>query len=469
MKQLETCPPVQAAEYVPVAGDFAQLEQADIATDTNYASQGYWKGVATHFVRNKRAIIGLILVLLMIFLAFVAPLFSGYAYDEIVTALNAKGRKKAAVGISPRVPAIHEMVTGEPYDDIYADKTFLFGTDAGVIHAIRGINLDLQKGETVAIVGESGSGKSVTMKAAVGLLDSNATINSGEILYTYDDGHGQDKTVDLLKLSKKQLRTEYNGQRLAMVFQDPMTSLDPTMTIGKQIMEGMLLHKHMPKDEARTKALQLLELVGITDAEKRFRNYPHQLSGGMRQRVVIAIALSAEPDILICDEPTTALDVTIQSKILDLIKQIQQKMHLSVIYITHDLGVVAKVADYVNVMYAGKIVEVGNVEEIFYEPCHPYTWGLLSAMPDLETADDRLYSIPGSPPNLLHEPVGDAFAARNRFAMVIDKKAEPPLFKVSETHYAATWLLHPDAPAFEMPKELKERLERAKKEAAKYL
>lgn len=469
MKQLETCPPVQAAEYVPVAGDFAQLEQADIATDTNYASQGYWKGVATHFVRNKRAIIGLILVLLMIFLAFVAPLFSGYAYDEIVTALNAKGRKKAAVGISPRVPAIHEMVTGESYDDIYADKTFLFGTDAGVVHAIRGINLDLQKGETVAIVGESGSGKSVTMKAAVGLLDSNATINSGEILYTYDDGHGQDKTVDLLKLSKKQLRTEYNGQRLAMVFQDPMTSLDPTMTIGKQIMEGMLLHKHMPKDEARTKALQLLELVGITDAEKRFRNYPHQLSGGMRQRVVIAIALSAEPDILICDEPTTALDVTIQSKILDLIKQIQQKMHLSVIYITHDLGVVAKVADYVNVMYAGKIVEVGNVEEIFYEPCHPYTWGLLSAMPDLETADDRLYSIPGSPPNLLHEPVGDAFAARNRFAMVIDKKAEPPLFKVSETHYAATWLLHPDAPAFEMPKELKERLERAKKEAAKYL
>lgn len=460
---------MQAAEYVPVAGDFAQLEQSDIATDTNYASQGYWKGVATHFVRNKRAMIGLILVLLMIFLAFVAPFFSGYAYDEIVTALNAKGRKKAAVGISPRVPAIHEMVTSEPYDDIYADKTFSFRTNAGVVHAIRGINLDLQKGETVAIVGESGSGKSVTMKAAVGLLDSNATINSGEILYTYDDGHGQDKTVDLLKLSKKQLRTEYNGQRLAMVFQDPMTSLDPTMTIGKQIMEGMLLHKHMPKDEARTKALQLLELVGITDAEKRFRNYPHQLSGGMRQRVVIAIALSAEPDILICDEPTTALDVTIQSKILDLIKQIQQKMHLSVIYITHDLGVVAKVADYVNVMYAGKIVEVGNVEEIFYEPCHPYTWGLLSAMPDLETADDRLYSIPGSPPNLLHEPVGDAFAARNRFAMVIDKKAEPPLFKVSETHYAATWLLHPDAPAFEMPKELKERLERAKKEAAKYL
>ena len=347
------------------------------------------------------------------------------------------------------------------------DLDISFRTNAGVVHAIRGVNLDLQKGETVAIVGESGSGKSVTMKAAVGLLDSNATVNRGEILYTYEE-NGREVTVDLLKLTKKQLRTGYNGQRLAMVFQDPMTSLDPTMTIGKQIMEGMLLHKHMSKEQARARAIELLQLVGITDAEKRFRHYPHQLSGGMRQRVVIAIALSADPDILICDEPTTALDVTIQAKILELIKDIQKKMNLSVIYITHDLGVVAKVADYVNVMYAGKIVEVGNVEEIFYDPRHPYTWGLLSAMPDLDTEDDRLYSIPGSPPNLLHEPVGDAFAARNRFALQIDKKAEPPLFKISETHYAATWLLHPDAPAIEMPRELKDRLERARKEAAKY-
>ena len=358
-----------------------------------------------------------------------------------------------------------------------ANKTILqiknldisFRTNAGVVHAIRGVNLDLQKGETVAIVGESGSGKSVTMKAAVGLLDSNATVNSGEILYTYTDRDGSEKTVDLLRLTKKQLRTEFNGQRLAMVFQDPMTSLDPTMTIGKQIMETMILHKKMTKEAAKARALELLNLVGITDAEKRFRNYPHQLSGGMRQRVVIAIALSADPDILICDEPTTALDVTIQAKILELIKEIQQKMHLSVIYITHDLGVVAKVADYVNVMYAGKIVEVGNVEEIFYEPCHPYTWGLLSAMPDLETDDDRLYSIPGSPPNLLHEPAGDAFAARNQFALAIDKKAEPPLFQVSPTHFAATWLLHPDAPDVKMPPELTERLARARKEAAKYL
>ena len=349
------------------------------------------------------------------------------------------------------------------------DLDISFRTNAGVVHAIRGVNLDLQKGETVAIVGESGSGKSVTMKAAVGLLDSNATVNSGEILYTYTDEKGAEKTVDLLKMSKKQLRSEINGQRIAIVFQDPMTSLDPTMQIGKQIMEGMILHKHMTKAQAKERALELLQMVGITDAEKRFRHYPHQLSGGMRQRVVIAIALAADPDILICDEPTTALDVTIQAKILDLIKELQAKMNLSVIYITHDLGVVAKVAEYVNVMYAGKIIEVGNVEEIFYDPRHPYTWGLLSAMPDLETDDNRLYSIPGSPPNLLHEPVGDAFAARNQFALEIDKKAAPPMFQVSPTHFAATWLLHPDAPKLTLPKELQSRLERARREAEKYL
>ena len=344
-----------------------------------------------------------------------------------------------------------------------------FKTNAGVVHAIRGVNIDLCKGETVAIVGESGSGKSVTVKATMGLLDSNATVNSGEILYTYTGKDGTEKTTDLLKMSRKELRQNICGKRIAMVFQDPMTSLDPTMTIGKQIMEGMLLHLHMEKDEAKRKAVELLDMVGIPDAEKRFKNYPHQLSGGMRQRVVIAIALSAQPDILICDEPTTALDVTIQARILEMIMDMQKKMDLSVIYITHDLGVVAKVADYVNVMYAGKIVEVGNVNEIFYEPKHPYTWGLLSSMPDLDTDDARLYSIPGSPPNLLHEPAGDAFAARNRFAMAIDEKAEPPLFRVSPTHYAATWLLHPDAPKAEMPPELKARIERAQKEAEKYL
>ena len=349
-----------------------------------------------------------------------------------------------------------------------SDLDISFRTNAGVVHAIRGVDMDLQKGETVAVVGESGSGKSVTMKAVMGLLDSNAVVNSGEILYRRP-GDEDSQMIDLLKIGKKQLRQDINGQHIAMVFQDPMTSLDPTMPIGRQIMEGILLHKNVSQGEARRRALELLELVGINDAAKRFKNYPHQLSGGMRQRVVIAIALSADPDILICDEPTTALDVTIQAKILELIKSIQEKMKLSVIYITHDLGVVAKVADYVNVMYAGRIVEVGNVNEIFYEPCHPYTWGLLSAMPDINTDDDRLYSIPGSPPNLLHEPVGDAFADRNPFAMAIDKKAAPPMFKISETHFAATWLLHPDAPKVELPEELRHRIERARKEAEQYL
>ena len=347
------------------------------------------------------------------------------------------------------------------------DLDISFRTSAGSVHAIRGVNFELRRGETVAIVGESGSGKSVTMKAAMGLLDANATVNRGKILYAYKGPDGDETPVDLLKMSKKELRQTINGQRIAMVFQDPMTSLDPTMTIGKQIMEGMLLHRQMSKTEARARALELLQLVGITEAEKRMRCYPHQLSGGMRQRVVIAIALSGDPDVLICDEPTTALDVTIQAKILELIQDIQKKLGLSVIYITHDLGVVAKVADYVNVMYAGKIVETGLVDEIFYDPRHPYTWGLLSAMPDLDTDDTRLYSIPGSPPNLLHEPVGDAFAPRNQFALVIDEKAEPPLFRVTDTHYAATWLLHPDAPRVEMPAELKTRLESARKEGEK--
>jgi len=349
------------------------------------------------------------------------------------------------------------------------DLDISFKTNAGIVHAIRGVTFDMEKGETVAIVGESGSGKSVSCKAIMGLLDSNARVNSGEIWYTYTDENGQSQRVDLLKMPKRQLRQKINGQHIAMVFQDPMTSLDPTMPIGRQIMESILMHKKASKEAATARALELLNLVGITDAEKRFRHYPHQLSGGMRQRVVIAIALAADPDILICDEPTTALDVTIQAKILELIKDIQQKMGLSVIYITHDLGVVAKVADYVDVMYAGKIVEVGNVNEIFYEPAHPYTWGLLSAMPDMETDDDRLYSIPGSPPNLLHEPVGDAFADRNPFALAIDKKAEPPFFQITPTHKAATWLLHPDAPKVELPKELQARLLRARKEVEKYL
>lgn len=345
------------------------------------------------------------------------------------------------------------------------DLDITFKTTAGSVHAIRSVNIDLFKGETVAIVGESGSGKSVTMKAAMGILASNASVNAGSIEFSYHHADGSPETVDILKKDKKWIRRHINGKRIAMVFQDPMTSLDPTMTIGKQIMEGMIWHFKTPKKEAWNRAVELLKEVGIEDAEKRMKNYPHQLSGGMRQRVVIAIALACNPDLLICDEPTTALDVTIQAKIIELIRRVQKERGISVIYITHDLGVVAKVADYVNVMYAGKIVEKGTVNEIFYDPRHPYTWGLLSAMPDLNTADERLYTIPGSPPNLLHEKPGDAFSPRNRYALEIDDKAEPPMFRITDSHYAATWLLDPRAPKVEMPVELKERLARMRKEA----
>ncbi|CAI3632049.1 Oligopeptide ABC transporter, ATPase component [Clostridium neonatale] len=344
------------------------------------------------------------------------------------------------------------------------DLSISFTTSAGKVNTIRGVNLDLYKGETLAIVGESGSGKSVTMKAVMGILSSNGEINSGNIKFSYyRDKEKVD--VDILKLSKKEMRQRINGKRIAMIFQDPMTSLNPTMTIGAQIMEGMIWHYKTPKKEAYEKAVELLKLVGITDAENRMKNYPHQLSGGMRQRVVIAIALACDPDLLICDEPTTALDVTIQAKILELIKDIQKKLNISVIYITHDLGVVAKVADYVTVMYAGKIVEKGTINEIFYDPRHPYTWGLLSAMPDLDTNDDKLYTIPGSPPNLANKVEGDAFAPRNIYALNIDNRLEPPMFKISDTHYAATWLLHENSPKVEMPAELKQRIDRMLKEA----
>jgi len=344
------------------------------------------------------------------------------------------------------------------------DLSISFKTSSGEIKAIRGVDFTLFEGDTVAIVGESGSGKSVTVKAIMGILSNNETINSGSIDFTY---HRGEETVheDLLKLSKKEIRKRINGKRIAMVFQDPMTSLNPTMSIGAQIMEGMRYHFNATRQEAHERAIELLELVGISDPEKRMKNYPHQLSGGMRQRVVIAIALSCNPEVLICDEPTTALDVTIQAKILELIKDIQRKTGISVIYITHDLGVVAKVADYVAVMYAGKFIEKGTTEEIFFDPRHPYTWGLLSAMPSLNVTEGSLYTIPGSPPNLLNQVEGDSFASRNIYAMNIDFKREPPMFRVSDTHYASTWLLHEKAPKVEMPEQLKARIKTMLEEA----
>ena len=342
------------------------------------------------------------------------------------------------------------------------DLDITFKTTAGPVHAIRGVNIDLYKGETVALVGESGSGKSVTMKAAMGILAKNATVNSGSIQFSYHHADGSPETVDLLQKDKKWIRRHINGKRIAMVFQDPMTSLDPTMTIGKQIMEGMLWHFKMPKAEAYKKALELLEEVGITDAEKRMKNYPHQLSGGMRQRVVIAIALSCDPDLLICDEPTTALDVTIQAQILELINRLKKERKLSVIFITHDLGVVANMADRIAIMYAGKVVEYGTADDVFYDPRHPYTWALLASMPDLETKE-KLDAIPGTPPNMIIPPKGDAFAPRNHYAMQIDYEEQPPMFEISPTHSAATWLLHPNAPKVEPPAIVRERIERMKR------
>ncbi|MDO4372089.1 MAG: ABC transporter ATP-binding protein [Clostridia bacterium] len=337
------------------------------------------------------------------------------------------------------------------------DLRISFRAYGGKVQAVRGISFDLHRGETLAIVGESGSGKSVSIKAIMGILANNAIIEEGEILY-----NGK----DLTKVKEDDFH-EIRGKRIGLIFQDPLSALNPIMKIGKQITEVLRLNKKVTKEEAREKALELMRAVGIPDVERRFEQYPFQFSGGMRQRIVIAIALAGDPEILICDEPTTALDVTVQAKILELINQIKEQKNLSVIFITHDLGVVANMADRVNVMYAGKIVETGTSEEIFFAPAHPYTWALLSSMPDLHTKE-RLLAIPGTPPNMIYPPKGDAFAARNQFAMRIDYEQEPPMFKITETHAAATWLLHPQAQNnhIEMPASLKARIERMKRSGA---
>ncbi|MCZ8531724.1 ABC transporter ATP-binding protein [Psychrobacillus psychrodurans] len=331
------------------------------------------------------------------------------------------------------------------------DLELSFHTFAGEVKAIRGVNFDLKKGETLAIVGESGSGKSVTTKAIMRLLpESSSEFKNGQILF-----NGK----DLTKLSDKEMQ-KIRGKDISMIFQDPMTSLNPTMTIGNQIMEPILKHQKVSKTEARKVAVDLLRLVGMPKPEARIKQYPHQFSGGQRQRIVIAIALACNPQILIADEPTTALDVTIQAQILELMKDLQKKIDTSIIFITHDLGVVANVADRVAVMYGGKIVEIGTVDEIFYNPQHPYTWGLLSSMPSLDTAEAKLYAIPGTPPDLLYPPKGDAFALRSDYALKIDLEEAPPFFKVSDTHSAATWLLHPDAPEVEPPLAIVERMKK---------
>jgi len=409
-----------------------------------------------------------------------------------------------------------------------------FNTSSGNLYAVRDVSFDLKKGETLAIVGESGSGKSVTVKTILGINPGNARYDSGEVLY---------KGEDLLKLSEE----DYNhirGNEISMVFQDPLSSLDPIMKVGRQMTEAILcthrvrvkkakkdyayirknLTKYMKlgglttyqlvpetlelafttaekindsdsrafmhrlrtlcrirddeavedytlladqviefmlekrremrlvmnKDLAKELAIKMMAEVGIPEPEKRMEQFPHEFSGGMRQRVVIAIALLADPDLLICDEPTTALDVTIQAQILELIKKIKSESNIACLFITHDLGVVANVADKVAVMYAGKIVEYGTVEEIFYNARHPYTWALISSTPTLDS-DERIESIPGTPPDMRFPPEGDAFADRNAYALEIDYEKQPPFFKISDTHYAATWLCHPDAPEVKPP------------------
>jgi oligopeptide transport system ATP-binding protein len=310
------------------------------------------------------------------------------------------------------------------------------------LKAIRKCSLDIYRGETLAIVGESGSGKSVFTKSFIGMLDSNGYITNGEIMY---DGR------DIAKFkTEKEWRT-LRGKKISMVMQDPMTSLNPLKKIGVQIKEAIELHRGVKGAEAKDIAIEMLRKVGIPEPERRYNQYPHEFSGGMRQRVVIAIAVSCDPEILICDEPTTALDVTIQAQILDLIRKLKEELNMTVIYITHDLGVVANVADRVAVMYAGQIVEYGLAEEIFFDAWHPYTWALLSALPQLGEKGEELEAIEGTPPNLFVEIKGDAFAPRNKRALAIDFVKEPPFFDITETHKAKTWYLDPRCPKFERP------------------
>ncbi len=325
------------------------------------------------------------------------------------------------------------------------DVEIQFSLRGKKLTAIRRCSLDLYEGETLAIVGESGSGKSVFTKTFVGMLDANGTITNGTIMYQGEDMAQYKGEADWLKI---------RGKKISMVMQDPMTSLNPLKKIGKQIEESIELNQGIKGEAAKKEALEMLKKVGIPDPERRYNQYPHEFSGGMRQRVVIAIAVACHPQILICDEPTTALDVTIQAQILDLIRNLQKDMNMTVIYITHDLGVVANVADRVAVMYAGQIIEHGLVNEIFYDAWHPYTWALLSALPQLGIKGEPLPSIDGTPPNLFNKVVGDAFAPRNKQALAIDFVKEPPFFKVSDTHFAKTWYLDPRAPKIEQPKSI---------------
>ena len=321
-----------------------------------------------------------------------------------------------------------------------------FDTYAGEVHAVRGVSLHVGEGEVLAIVGESGCGKSVTAQTIMKLNPMPpARIKEGSI-----DLCGE----DIVAANEKKMQ-DIRGRLVSMIFQDPMTCLNPTMKVGKQLTEAICQHRKLSKDEAKKEAVRLLEMVQIPNAAERAEQYPHEFSGGMRQRVVIAIAVACSPKILICDEPTTALDVTIQAQILQLLKEMRFKYDLTIVMITHDLGVVANIADRVAVMYAGDIVEIGTADEIYYDPRHPYTWALLSSMPQMGVKGEDLFNIVGTPPNLFAEIRGDAFAPRNPQALKIDFVKRPPYFEVTPTHKAKTWLLDPRAPKIEPPAAVK--------------
>ena len=327
-----------------------------------------------------------------------------------------------------------------------------FNTYAGEVKALRDVSFSVDRGETLAIVGESGSGKSVTVQSIIRLIPMPpGEIKGGEILF---------ENEDLIKVSDERMR-ELRGGRIGMIFQDPMTSLNPTIKVGKQIMEGILIHQKVSKDEAKKRAIEMLEKVGIPKPEERFNQYPHEFSGGMRQRAVIAIALSCEPDLLICDEPTTALDVTIQAQILELINDLKKELNIAVVLITHDLGVVAETADRVVVMYAGEKLEEAPVEELFKNPKHPYTLGLLKSLPRLDMgSNEKLSSIPGTPPDLLKPPVGDPFAPRSEYAMKIDYERKPPMIDLGNGHFVKSWLYVEGAPKVKSPFENKKEGEK---------
>lgn len=315
-----------------------------------------------------------------------------------------------------------------------------FDTKDGTVHAVRDVSLHVNKGETLAIVGESGCGKSVLCRSVLKILPEHAQI-SGKILTN---------GLDIVKMSEREM-CKIRGTSFGMVFQDPMATLNPVIPIGKQIIEAIRLHRKISPKDAEKKAVELLELVGIDNAASRIRQQPHFFSGGMRQRCALAIALALSPDILLADEPTTALDVTVQARLFDLLKNIQKKTGIAIVMVTHDLGLAARIADRIAIMYAGKIVETGTAEEIFYHSKHPYTWGLLGALPSLALKNGELKAIQGMPPSLLNPPQGDAFACRNEYALAIDYKMPPPLFSLSDTHKVATWLMDERAPHIEAP------------------